>query len=67
MKTSKALEDARAALQSGVHPAYVVAALIAEGFEEAKAITIVRWGAMYLQNKLSSIEEPGTSLEKEQP
>lgn len=65
MKVTKALEDSLAALKAGVHPTMVVSALVIEGFTEDKAITIVRWGVMYLTNQLKSIEEPGVPLETE--
>lgn len=57
MKTQEALLETLDAISVGVHPTMAVMALVAEGFTQEKAITIVRWCLLRLQNTSQKNED----------
>jgi len=43
MTYQEAMKDAQEAFQAGVHPTYIMLALVAEGIPQQRAATILRW------------------------
>jgi hypothetical protein len=47
MTYNQALKDAQDAFKAGVHPNFIMSALVAEGITKQRAETIIRWCANY--------------------